>query len=144
MHDAALFVYGAVFGLGLIVGLVIGGILADLRDWRWVFSSACWCCWAVAHSSLQTVAPDASASSEPCSAPSGWLPLRPRRWSRSSSPSAEAPAAPDSAEPVQGPQPYGFLPDDIGADDVGAGDRTDGDVPCHHPLPAASTAVSAL
>ncbi|GAA3697391.1 MFS transporter [Zhihengliuella alba] len=37
MRDAALSLYGAMSGLGIIIGLVLGGVLTDLLDWRWVF-----------------------------------------------------------------------------------------------------------
>lgn len=37
MRDTALSLYGAMSGLGIIVGLVLGGVLTDLLDWRWVF-----------------------------------------------------------------------------------------------------------
>lgn len=37
MRDSALSLYGAMSGLGIIVGLLLGGVLTDLLDWRWVF-----------------------------------------------------------------------------------------------------------
>lgn len=37
MRDAALSLYGAMSGIGIVIGLVLGGVLTDLLDWRWVF-----------------------------------------------------------------------------------------------------------
>jgi len=37
MRDQALSLYGAMSGLGIILGLLLGGVLTDLLDWRWVF-----------------------------------------------------------------------------------------------------------
>ncbi|MCG7632940.1 MFS transporter [Gordonia McavH-238-E] len=37
MRDQALSLYGAMSGLGIIVGLLLGGLLTDVLDWRWVF-----------------------------------------------------------------------------------------------------------
>jgi EmrB/QacA subfamily drug resistance transporter len=37
MRDAALSLYGAMSGIGIVIGLVLGGLLTDLLDWRWVF-----------------------------------------------------------------------------------------------------------
>jgi predicted MFS family arabinose efflux permease len=37
MRDAALSLYGAMSGIGIVLGLVLGGVLTDLLDWRWVF-----------------------------------------------------------------------------------------------------------
>lgn len=37
MRDKALSLYGAMSGLGIVVGLLLGGVLTDLLDWRWVF-----------------------------------------------------------------------------------------------------------
>ncbi|WP_309127915.1 MFS transporter [Microbacterium sp.] len=37
MRDRALSLYGAMSGLGIVVGLLLGGVLTDLLDWRWVF-----------------------------------------------------------------------------------------------------------
>ena len=36
-RDAALSLYGAMSGLGIIVGLLIGGVLTGTLGWRWVF-----------------------------------------------------------------------------------------------------------
>jgi EmrB/QacA subfamily drug resistance transporter len=36
-RDAALSLYGAMSGIGIVIGLVLGGVLTDLLDWRWVF-----------------------------------------------------------------------------------------------------------
>ncbi|MFC7675968.1 MFS transporter [Mycolicibacterium sp. GCM10028919] len=37
MRDAALSLYGAMSGIGIVIGLVLGGVLTDLLGWRWVF-----------------------------------------------------------------------------------------------------------
>ncbi len=37
MRDNALALYGAMSGLGIILGLLLGGVLTDLLNWRWVF-----------------------------------------------------------------------------------------------------------
>jgi len=37
MRDKALSLYGAMSGLGIVVGLLLGGVLTDVLDWRWVF-----------------------------------------------------------------------------------------------------------
>lgn len=37
MRDKALSLYGAMSGLGIVVGLVLGGVLTDVLGWRWVF-----------------------------------------------------------------------------------------------------------
>lgn len=37
MRDKALSLYGAMSGLGIILGLLLGGVLTDVLDWRWVF-----------------------------------------------------------------------------------------------------------
>lgn len=37
MRDTALSLYGAMSGIGIVIGLVLGGVLTDLLDWRWVF-----------------------------------------------------------------------------------------------------------
>jgi predicted MFS family arabinose efflux permease len=37
MRDTALALYGAMSGLGIVVGLLLGGVLADTLGWRWVF-----------------------------------------------------------------------------------------------------------
>ncbi|MGC5225074.1 MFS transporter [Micromonospora sp. DT81.3] len=37
MRDKALSLYGAMSGLGIVVGLLLGGVLTDLLGWRWVF-----------------------------------------------------------------------------------------------------------
>nr|WP_255426945.1 MFS transporter [Pseudonocardia sp. C8] len=37
MQDKALALYGAMSGLGIVVGLLLGGVLADTLGWRWVF-----------------------------------------------------------------------------------------------------------
>ncbi|HWV50159.1 MAG TPA: MFS transporter [Microbacterium sp.] len=37
MRDQALSLYGAMSGIGIVIGLLLGGILTDLLDWRWVF-----------------------------------------------------------------------------------------------------------
>ncbi|WP_396290644.1 MFS transporter [Curtobacterium sp. KT1] len=37
MRDTALSLYGAMSGIGIVIGLLLGGILTDLLDWRWVF-----------------------------------------------------------------------------------------------------------
>lgn len=37
MRDQALSLYGAMSGLGIVIGLLLGGVLTDLLDWRWVF-----------------------------------------------------------------------------------------------------------
>ncbi|GAB3181068.1 MFS transporter [Nesterenkonia halophila] len=36
-RDRALALYGAMSGLGIVLGLLLGGVLTDLLDWRWVF-----------------------------------------------------------------------------------------------------------
>ena len=36
-RDAALSLYGAMSGLGIVVGLLLGGVLTDTLGWRWVF-----------------------------------------------------------------------------------------------------------
>jgi EmrB/QacA subfamily drug resistance transporter len=36
-RDSALALYGAMSGLGIVVGLLLGGVLADTLGWRWVF-----------------------------------------------------------------------------------------------------------
>ncbi|MCM1943489.1 MFS transporter [Streptomyces sp. G3] len=36
-RDLALSLYGAMSALGIVVGLLLGGVLTDLLDWRWVF-----------------------------------------------------------------------------------------------------------
>lgn len=36
-RDAALALYGAMSGLGIVVGLLLGGMLTDTLGWRWVF-----------------------------------------------------------------------------------------------------------
>ncbi|SJZ93296.1 Arabinose efflux permease [Marinactinospora thermotolerans DSM 45154] len=36
-RDTALSLYGAMSGLGIVVGLLLGGVLTDVLDWRWVF-----------------------------------------------------------------------------------------------------------
>lgn len=36
-RDQALSLYGAMSGLGIVIGLLLGGVLTDLLDWRWVF-----------------------------------------------------------------------------------------------------------
>ncbi|WP_309066563.1 MFS transporter [Microbacterium sp.] len=37
MRDAALSLYGAMSGIGIVVGVLLGGVLTDLLGWRWVF-----------------------------------------------------------------------------------------------------------
>lgn len=37
MRDRALSLYGAMSGIGIVIGLLLGGVLTDLLDWRWVF-----------------------------------------------------------------------------------------------------------
>lgn len=37
MRDRALSLYGAMSGLGIVIGLLLGGALTDVLDWRWVF-----------------------------------------------------------------------------------------------------------
>ena len=37
MRDKALGLYGAMSGIGIVLGLLVGGALTDLLDWRWVF-----------------------------------------------------------------------------------------------------------
>lgn len=37
MRDTALSLYGAMSGIGIVIGLVLGGVLTELLDWRWVF-----------------------------------------------------------------------------------------------------------
>jgi EmrB/QacA subfamily drug resistance transporter len=37
MRDKALSLYGAMSGLGIVVGLLLGGVLTDTLGWRWVF-----------------------------------------------------------------------------------------------------------
>lgn len=37
MRDSALSLYGAMSGLGIVVGLLLGGLLTDTLGWRWVF-----------------------------------------------------------------------------------------------------------
>ncbi|CAL9615272.1 putative MFS-type transporter EfpA [Streptomyces sp. enrichment culture] len=37
MRDLALSLYGAMSALGIVVGLLLGGVLTDLLNWRWVF-----------------------------------------------------------------------------------------------------------
>ncbi|WP_447037257.1 MFS transporter [Streptomyces sp. DSM 118878] len=37
LRDLALSLYGAMSALGIVVGLLLGGVLTDLLDWRWVF-----------------------------------------------------------------------------------------------------------
>ncbi|WP_309067533.1 MFS transporter [Microbacterium sp.] len=37
MRDTALSLYGAMSGLGIVIGLLLGGVLTELLDWRWVF-----------------------------------------------------------------------------------------------------------
>ncbi|WP_169253637.1 MFS transporter [Brevibacterium sp. 'Marine'] len=37
MRDQALSLYGAMSGLGIVLGLLLGGALTHLLDWRWVF-----------------------------------------------------------------------------------------------------------
>ncbi|MCK9873930.1 MFS transporter [Nocardiopsis dassonvillei] len=37
MRDTALSLYGAMSALGIVVGLLLGGVLTDVLDWRWVF-----------------------------------------------------------------------------------------------------------
>lgn len=37
MRDQALSLYGAMSGLGIVTGLLLGSVLTDLLDWRWVF-----------------------------------------------------------------------------------------------------------
>lgn len=36
-QDTALSLYGAMSGLGIVLGLVLGGVLTDMLNWRWVF-----------------------------------------------------------------------------------------------------------
>ncbi|NKY97792.1 MFS transporter [Nocardiopsis dassonvillei subsp. albirubida] len=36
-RDTALSLYGAMSALGIVVGLLLGGVLTDVLDWRWVF-----------------------------------------------------------------------------------------------------------
>jgi EmrB/QacA subfamily drug resistance transporter len=36
-RDKALSLYGAMSGLGIVVGLLLGGVLTDALGWRWVF-----------------------------------------------------------------------------------------------------------
>ncbi|HSF97495.1 MAG TPA: MFS transporter [Ornithinibacter sp.] len=36
-RDSALAMYGAMSGLGIVVGLLLGGVLTDTAGWRWVF-----------------------------------------------------------------------------------------------------------
>jgi len=36
-RDTALSLYGAMSGIGIVVGLVLGGFLTDALNWRWVF-----------------------------------------------------------------------------------------------------------
>jgi EmrB/QacA subfamily drug resistance transporter len=36
-RDKALSVYGAMSGLGIVIGLLLGGVLTDTLGWRWVF-----------------------------------------------------------------------------------------------------------
>ncbi|MEP7178366.1 MAG: MFS transporter [Pseudonocardiales bacterium] len=36
-RDKALALYGAMSGLGIVVGLLLGGVLTDTLSWRWVF-----------------------------------------------------------------------------------------------------------
>lgn len=36
-RDTALAMYGAMSGLGIVVGLLLGGVLTDTLGWRWVF-----------------------------------------------------------------------------------------------------------
>jgi MFS family permease len=37
MRDSALSLYGAMSGLGIVVGLLLGGVLTGTLGWRWVF-----------------------------------------------------------------------------------------------------------
>ncbi len=37
MRDTALALYGAMSGLGIIAGLLLGGVLTEIGGWRWVF-----------------------------------------------------------------------------------------------------------
>ncbi|WP_313815776.1 MFS transporter [Citricoccus sp.] len=37
LRDQALSLYGAMSGIGIVIGLLLGGVLTDLLDWRWVF-----------------------------------------------------------------------------------------------------------
>jgi len=37
LRDKALSLYGAMSGLGIVLGLLLGGVLTDLLGWRWVF-----------------------------------------------------------------------------------------------------------
>lgn len=37
MRDTALSLYGAMSALGIVVGLLLGGVLTDVLNWRWVF-----------------------------------------------------------------------------------------------------------
>ncbi len=37
LRDRALSLYGAMSGLGIVVGLLLGGVLTDTLGWRWVF-----------------------------------------------------------------------------------------------------------
>lgn len=36
-RDAALSLYGTMSGIGIVVGLLLGGLLTEVLDWRWVF-----------------------------------------------------------------------------------------------------------
>jgi EmrB/QacA subfamily drug resistance transporter len=37
MRDAALALYGAMSGIGIVIGLLLGGVLTGTLGWRWVF-----------------------------------------------------------------------------------------------------------
>lgn len=40
-RNKAMAVYGAMSGLGIVAGLLLGGVLTGMLGWRWVFSSMC-------------------------------------------------------------------------------------------------------
>ncbi|UPW06940.1 MFS transporter (plasmid) [Rhodococcus pyridinivorans] len=157
MRDAALSLYGAMSGIGIVIGLVLGGVLTDLLDWRWVFfinvPIGLLVLWgsrtlvtAERHSGRVGSLGAALGTGGMVSLvlrdhplrggrPDGSCRLRARRHRRTTAcrlrfHPAHEPQIAGSAEPVRRPQPRRRVPDD-----ARIGDRADGHLLRDHVLP---------